>query len=72
MLTRVRRVAAVATVVLTPVVWPLGVLLLWLSTSWHRKSKLIGTFILPGGCCIEMWLRPFASRSAHVQGGTEA
>jgi hypothetical protein len=35
--------------VLIPLVWPVGVMLLWLSPRWRRGDKLIGTLVLPGG-----------------------
>jgi len=35
--------------VLLPLVWPVGVILLWLSKAWNRRDKLIGTLLLPGG-----------------------
>lgn len=36
-------------VFLTPIVWPLGVALLWLSPACNSRLKLIGTLVLPGG-----------------------
>lgn len=39
----------VLALILTPFIWPAGVVLLWLSSSWTTKQKLIGTFIPPGG-----------------------
>ena len=45
----VSRSAAVLAVIFTPVVWPVGVVLLWLSAFWNRRDKLIGTLLLPGG-----------------------
>ena len=35
--------------VLTPTVWPVGVILLWLSPRWRVRDKLIGTLLPPGG-----------------------
>lgn len=29
--------------------WIIGVVMLWTSTVWNRRDKLIGTFLLPGG-----------------------
>lgn len=29
--------------------WMLGVVLLWISSAWTRRDKLIGTLLLPGG-----------------------
>lgn len=39
----------IAAVVLTPLVWPIGVILLWASTAWNTRDKLIGTILPPGG-----------------------
>ena len=38
-----------ATVVLLPVVWVVGVVLLWRSRAWTTRDKLIGTLLVPGG-----------------------
>jgi hypothetical protein len=43
------RLGSVLAVILTPLVWPIGVLLLWVSPAWTRRDKLIGTLVLPGG-----------------------
>src|SRR5215472_6374064 len=37
------RLVAISTPVLTWLVLPVGVVLLWLSPRWHRRDKLIGT-----------------------------
>ena len=42
----------VLALVLTPVVWPLGVIMLWLSPAWTTRDKVIGTLLPPGG----LWL----------------
>lgn len=39
----------IAAVVLTPLLWPIGVILLWTSTAWNTRDKLIGTLVPPGG-----------------------
>ena len=39
----------IAAAVLTPVVWPVGVILLWMSSAWSVRDKLIGTLVPPGG-----------------------
>lgn len=39
----------VAAVVLTPLLWPIGVILLWTSSAWSTRDKLIGTLLPPGG-----------------------
>lgn len=35
--------------VLTPLVWPVGVILLWMSPAWNTRDKLIATLVPPGG-----------------------
>jgi uncharacterized membrane protein len=46
-----RRIGAieVLALVLTPLIWPAGVILLWLSPAWNLRDKLIGTLVPPGG-----------------------
>jgi hypothetical protein len=46
-----RRIGAVEVLalVLTPLIWPAGVILLWLSPAWNTRDKLIGTLLPPGG-----------------------
>jgi hypothetical protein len=39
----------VGALVLTPFLWPIGVILLWVSSSWNTRDKLIGTLVPPGG-----------------------
>jgi hypothetical protein len=51
----VRRLTAVAALVLTPLVWPVGVLMLWLSSAWSRRDKIIGSLLPPGGLAFA-WL----------------
>lgn len=36
-------------VFLTPIVWPMGMLLFWSSRAWSRRDKVIGTLAIPGG-----------------------
>ena len=36
-------------VILVPFLWPIGVILLWMSPAWHWRDKLIGTLVPPGG-----------------------
>src|SRR4051812_12124472 len=38
-----------ATVVLLPLVWVVGVVLLWRSPAWTSRDKLVGTLLVPGG-----------------------
>jgi len=46
-----RRIGAVEllALVLTPIIWPVGVILLWLSPAWGTRDKLIGTVFSLGG-----------------------
>jgi hypothetical protein len=39
----------VAAVVLVPLFWPVGVILLWISPAWKTRDKIIGTLLPPGG-----------------------
>jgi uncharacterized membrane protein len=43
------RLLEIAAVVLTPLLWPIGVILLWTSTAWDTRDKVIGTLVPPGG-----------------------
>jgi hypothetical protein len=42
-------VLEVAALALTPLFWPVGIILLWASPAWNLREKLIGTLIPPGG-----------------------
>lgn len=39
----------VAAVILVPFLWPVGVILLWMSPAWRWPDKLVGTLVPPGG-----------------------
>jgi hypothetical protein len=39
----------IVTVVLLPFVWPVAVILLWISPAWKTRDKVIGTVLPPGG-----------------------
>lgn len=39
----------VLALVLTPLIWPVGVILLWTSSAWNTRDKLIATLVPPGG-----------------------
>jgi hypothetical protein len=43
------RLAVALTPVLLLLLWPAGVVLLWLLPDWRPRDKVIGTFVLPGG-----------------------
>jgi hypothetical protein len=45
-----------ATVVLLPLVWVVGVVLLWRSRAWTPRDKLIGTLVIPGGLAYVMYV----------------
>lgn len=38
-----------AAVVLLPLIWVAGVVLLWRSRAWSTRDKLVGTLLVPGG-----------------------
>src|ERR1700719_3163309 len=42
-------VLEVAAIILVPFLWPIGVILLWISPAWNWRDKLIGTLVPPGG-----------------------
>ncbi|HEY0492021.1 MAG TPA: hypothetical protein VGD57_00945 [Candidatus Dormibacteraeota bacterium] len=46
----------IAAVVLLPLIWPIGVILLWISPAWKTRDKLIGTLLPPGGYPALFWL----------------
>lgn len=39
----------IAAIVLLPFLWPIGVILLWVSPAWKPRDKVIGTLVPPGG-----------------------
>lgn len=43
------RALEIAAIVLVPLLWPVGVILLWISDRWTTRDKLIGTLVAPGG-----------------------
>jgi hypothetical protein len=49
--TAANRVGAVEilALILTPTIWPAGVVLLWASSAWTTRQKLLGTLVPPGG-----------------------
>jgi hypothetical protein len=54
----------IGALVLLPVFWIVGVVLLWASNAWNTREKLIGTFLVPGG----LWTVPILL--AGVSGST--
>ncbi len=57
---QMRRIGAVEVLalVLTPLIWPAGVILLWLSPAWNLRDKLIGTLVPPGGYLFVVFVLP--------------
>jgi len=55
---------AVAAMVLTPLVWPAGIPLLWYARYWTRTEKLLATFLAPGGVLAAFYLWPALIRVA--------
>jgi uncharacterized membrane protein len=55
-----RRIGAVEVLalVLTPLFWPAGVILLWLSPAWNLRDRLIGTLLPPGGYIFIVFFLP--------------
>ena len=52
-----------------PVVgWVIGVVLLWVSDSWTTIEKLIGTFVVPGGLALPVFLLTFAGWTESCSG----
>jgi hypothetical protein len=42
-------VKEILAVILTPIVWPVGILLVWLSNRWSKREKVLATVVWPGG-----------------------
>ena len=58
----------IAAVVLLPLFWPIGVILLWVSPAWNVRDKVIGTLLPPGGYWgVLLFGATFAT--AHTTGG---
>jgi hypothetical protein len=55
--------------ILTPLVWPAGVVLLWLSPAWTTRQKLLGTLVWPGGYPGLLFLLPLTLLMGVHQGG---
>lgn len=66
-----RRIGAVEVLalVLTPLIWPAGVMLLWLSPAWNRRDKLIGTLVPPGGYIFVVVLAQLSFLGMGMSGG---
>jgi uncharacterized membrane protein len=57
----------IGALVLTPLVWPIGVIMLWTSSAWNARDKLIGTLVPPGGL-FTSWTIFFIGLEAPAQG----
>jgi hypothetical protein len=44
-----RNLVDVLAIVALLIIWPVGVVLLWISDAWSTRDKLIGTLLPPGG-----------------------
>jgi len=60
----------VAALILTPFIWPVGVILLWLSPAWRVRDKLIGTLVPPGGYMTIFFLGPAVMLGSLGTGGS--
>lgn len=69
-----RRIGAleVFALVLTPLIWPAGVILLWLSPAWKLRDKLIGTLVPPGGYLILPFVVSIVIVAGHAARGCSA
>jgi hypothetical protein len=59
----------VLAMVLTPIIWPVGVILYWTSSRWRTRDKLIATLIMPGGYPGLLFTLPILLLSTTVSGG---
>jgi hypothetical protein len=57
-------VLEIVAVILVPFLWPIGVILLWMSPAWNVRDKLIGTFLPPGGY-MGIGIVSFAAATVH-------
>jgi hypothetical protein len=56
--------------VLTPLVWPVGVAFLWASRAWTRRQKWLGTLLPPGGYAgIVLLMSTFPRIAAAAEAG---
>jgi uncharacterized membrane protein len=53
--------------VILPVIgWVVGVVLLWSSTVWTSREKLVGTLVVPGGLALPLFLMMFGTSDGGV------
>jgi hypothetical protein len=62
----------IAALVLLPFLWPVGVVLLWISPAWKTRDKVIGTVLPPGGYPGLLYLGLFLGHAVggHSSGGS--
>jgi uncharacterized membrane protein len=51
--------------------WLIGVVLLWISTAWNTRDKLIGTLVVPGGLGLPLFVGFLATFSGSGGGCME-
>jgi uncharacterized membrane protein len=61
----------IAALVLLPFLWPVGVVLLWISPAWKIRDKVVGTVLPPGGYPGLLYLGLFLGHAVggHTSGG---
>ncbi|HEY7004138.1 MAG TPA: hypothetical protein VH281_07635 [Gaiellaceae bacterium] len=52
--------------VLPAIGWLVGVVLLWISSAWTARQKVLGTLVVPGGLALPVALLVFATSSESV------
>jgi hypothetical protein len=55
-------------VFLTPFVWPVGIVLVWASTIWTRREKLLATIAFPGGIYLSLFMAGFVYAGRTCEG----
>jgi hypothetical protein len=56
----------IGALVLTPLFWPIGVILLWASSAWNTRDKLIGSLLPPGGYLGLGFFLAYSAGSVHA------
>ena len=62
---------AIGGIILPVVGWFIGVALLWTSSRWTTRDKLIGTFVWPGGYLLPLGLGLISARVCTTVGGPD-
>jgi uncharacterized membrane protein len=58
----------IASIVLLPFLWPVGVILLWISPAWNLRDKLIGTLLPPGGYLSIFYFGLIVAHGGRIRG----